>query len=471
MASEEAVIKRVMPHNGDAEKAVIGSMLMDEEALAVAAGMISGSDFYLRQYGVVFDAMVGLYSEGKPVDPLTLTERLRMMDMPEEFTGPEFIGDLLGSVPTSANVRQYAGVVEECAMLRRLIKTCSDIETQCYQRGEPVEEIMEGTEKRIFEVLSKKQVSEYVPIKDVVLSVIDRIDRAGRNKGDVTGLASGFTDLDYKTSGFQTSDLVLIAARPSMGKTAFALNIAQHVCLKKQIPVVIFSLEMSKEQLVSRMLSSHAYVESELLRSGNLKYNEWERVIDSAGVISSSPLIIDDTPGISISELRSKCRKYKLENDLGLVIVDYLQLMNSGRRSESRQQEISEISRSLKAIAREIQVPVIALSQLSRAPELRQDHRPLLSDLRESGAIEQDADVVMFLYRDDYYNKDSMRKNVSEVIIAKQRNGPVGTVELAWMPQYTLFGNLKKRKKSPGGDAPKGSESPKQEAPVAEEES
>lgn len=444
MASDESIIKRILPHNADAEKAVIGSMLMDEDALAAASEMITGSDFYQRQYGIIFDAMVELFNENKPVDPLTLTERLRMKDMPEEFSSPEFIGELLSSVPTSANVRQYARAVGDDALLRRLIKASEEIGSQCYQHKESVEEIMDGTEKKIFDVLQRKHVDEFVPISDVVLSVIDKIDKAGKHKGNVTGLATGFYDLDYKTSGFQPSDLILIAARPSMGKTAFALNLAQYICVRNNVPTLIFSLEMSKDQLVNRMLSTHSKVDAQLLRSGNLKASDWEKVIGSAGEISDAPLIIDDTPGITISELRSKCRKYKLEHDLGLVMIDYLQLMNSGGRSESRQQEISEISRSLKALAREIDAPVIALSQLSRACELRPDHRPMLSDLRESGAIEQDADVVMFLYRDEYYNKDTPKKNISELIIAKQRNGPIGTVELVWLPQYTKFANKEK---------------------------
>lgn len=277
------------------------------------------------------------------------------------------------------------------------------------------------------------------------MSVIDKIETAAKHKGTVTGIPTGFYDLDYKTSGFQPSDLILIAARPSMGKTAFVLNLAQHIAVKNHVTTAIFSLEMSKDQLVNRILSMESKVDSQLLRTGNLSANDWEKLIESAGEISKAPLIIDDTPGISISELRSKCRKMKLENNLGLVIIDYLQLMSGGKRSESRQQEISEISRSLKALAREINAPVIALSQLSRACETRPDHRPMLSDLRESGAIEQDADVVMFIYRDDYYNKDTDKKNISEIIIAKQRNGPIGTVELVWLPNYTKFANKSKQ--------------------------
>ena len=432
---DEAIIKRILPHSIDAEKAVIGSMIMDADAVVAASEMITGDDFYQRQYGILFDAMVELYNEGKPVDVLTLQERLKMKDVPEEFSSIEFISELVSSVPTSANVRHYAQTVSDDATLRRLIRVNEEIANTCYQHRESLDEIMNTTEKRIFDVLQKKSTDEYVPIKDVVLSVIDKIEAAARHKGTVTGLATGFYDLDYKTSGLQPSDLILIAARPSMGKTAFVLNLAQYMCVRNHVPTAIFSLEMSKDQLVNRILSMESKVDSQSMRTGTLQPADWEKLIESAGVISTAPLIIDDTPGISITELRSKCRKYKLENDLGLVIIDYLQLMTGGsRKQESRQQEISEISRSLKALAREINAPVIALSQLSRACETRPDHRPMLSDLRESGAIEQDADVVMFLYRDDYYNKDTDKKNISEVIIAKQRNGPIGTVELVWLP-------------------------------------
>ena len=442
---DEAIIKRILPHGIDGEKAVIGSMIMDADAVVAASEMITGDDFYQRQYGILFDAMVELYNEGKPVDVLTLQERLKMKDVPEEFSSIEFISELVSSVPTSANVRHYAQTVSDDATLRRLIRVNEEIANTCYQHRESLDEIMNTTEKRIFDVLQKKSTDEYVPIKDVVLSVIDKIEAAARHKGTVTGLATGFYDLDYKTSGLQPSDLILIAARPSMGKTAFVLNLAQYMCVRNHVPTAIFSLEMSKDQLVNRILSMESKVDSQSMRTGTLQPADWEKLIESAGVISTAPLIIDDTPGISITELRSKCRKYKLENDLGLVIIDYLQLMTGGsRKQESRQQEISEISRSLKALAREINAPVIALSQLSRACETRPDHRPMLSDLRESGAIEQDADVVMFLYRDDYYNKDTDKKNISEVIIAKQRNGPIGTVELVWLPNYTKFANKEK---------------------------
>ncbi|MEE1243284.1 replicative DNA helicase [Frisingicoccus sp.] len=443
---EEALIKRVLPHSDEAERAVVGSMLMDQDAIVTASEIVSGDDFYQRQYGILFDVMTELYREDKPVDLVTLQERMKSKDVPPELTSVEFISGIVNDVPTSANVKHYAETVAEKALLRRMIKTNEEIANTCYLGKEPVDQILETTEKKIFDLLQKKGADDYVPIQDVVLSVIDKIEAAAKHKGTVTGLSTGFYDLDYKTSGFQPSDLILIAARPSMGKTAFVLNLAQHIAVKNHITTAIFSLEMSKDQLVNRVLSMESKVDSQLIRTGNLSGNDWEKLIESAGEISKAPLIIDDTPGISISELRSKCRKYKLENDLGLVIIDYLQLMSGGtKRSESRQQEISDISRSLKALAREINAPVIALSQLSRACETRPDHRPILSDLRESGAIEQDADVVMFIYRDDYYNKDTDKKNISEIIIAKQRNGPIGTVELVWLPNYTKFANKSKQ--------------------------
>ena len=357
----------------------------------------------------------------------------------------EFVRDLLNAVPTSANVRHYATIVSEKAVLRRLIRLSEEIENECYLNKEPVEVILEETEKRMFQLLQQRNSGDYVPIRQVVMNTLENIERASKTKGSVTGLPTGFTDLDYKTSGLQPSDFILIAARPSMGKTAFVLNIAQYMAFKKDKAVAIFSLEMSREQLMNRLFSMESKVDSQNLRTGNLKDEDWSKLIESAGMIGESKLIIDDTPGISIGELRSKCRKYKLEHGLDIVIIDYLQLMTgSGRRTDSRQQEISDISRALKALARELNVPVVALSQLSRAVEQRTDHRPMLSDLRESGAIEQDADVVMFIYRDDYYNKDSEDKGIAEIIIAKQRNGPIGTVNLVWLPDYTKFANIQR---------------------------
>nr|WP_330422094.1 replicative DNA helicase [Blautia sp. AF34-10] len=390
--------------------------------------------------------MVELFNEGKPVDLVTLQNRLREKDVPPEISSMEFVRDLLNAVPTSANVRHYANIVSEKAVLRRLIKLTEEIENDCYLNKEPVEVIMEETEKKMFQLLGQRNSGDFMPIRQVVINTLENIERASKTKGNVTGIPTGFTDLDYKTSGLQNSDFILIAARPSMGKTAFVLNIAQYMAFKKDKAVAIFSLEMSREQLMNRLLSMESKVDSQHLRTGNLKDDEWSKLIESAGMIGESRLMIDDTPGISIGEMRSKCRKYKLEHGLDIIIIDYLQLMSgSGKSSsESRQQEISDISRSLKALARELNVPVVALSQLSRAVEQRTDHRPMLSDLRESGAIEQDADVVMFIYRDDYYNKDSENKGIAEIIIAKQRNGPIGTVNLVWLPDYTKFANAER---------------------------
>lgn len=441
---EEALIKRIMPNNLEAEQSVIGSMIMDREAIIVASEVLIREDFYHQQYGVLFESMVELFNEEQPVDVVTLQNRLREKDVPAELSSMEFVGELVAAVPTSANIKHYANIVKEKAMLRRLIKVNEEIANQCYLDRDSVEDIMAETEKQIFNLLQNRGGEDFVPIKQIVINALERIEQASKKKGNVTGIATGFVDLDYRTSGLQPSDLVLVAARPSMGKTAFVLNIAQYVAFHSNLATAIFSLEMSKEQLVNRLFSLEARVDAQLLRSGNLADSDWEKLIEGAGTIGKSKLIIDDTPGISISELRSKCRKYKLEHDLKLIIIDYLQLMSGSGRSDSRQQEISDISRSLKGLARELNVPVIALSQLSRQVEQRPDHRPMLSDLRESGAIEQDADVVMFIYRDDYYNKDTQDKNIAEIIIAKQRNGPIGTVNLVWLPQYTKFANMEK---------------------------
>ena len=441
---EEALIKRVMPHSIEAEQSVVGAMLMDKDAITTSSEIISGSDFYQSAYGVIFDAMVELYNEGKPVDLVTLQERLREKDVPPEVASLEFVKDLVTAALTSANVKFYAQIVADKSLLRRLIRLNEEIANTCYAGKEPLEAVLEKTERSIFELLQRRSTEDFVPIRQVVLNALERIEKASKMKGTVTGIPTGFIDLDYKLSGLQPSDLVLIAARPSMGKTAFVLNISLYIAFKKNKSVAVFSLEMSKEQLVNRLFSLESQVDAQAIRTGNMKDSDWEKLIEGAGIIGKSRLIIDDTPGISISELRSKCRKYKLEQGLDIVIIDYLQLMTGsvGRSSESRQQEISEISRSLKGLARELSVPVVALSQLSRAVEQRPDKRPMLSDLRESGAIEQDADVVMFIYRDEYYNKDSEFKKQAEIIIAKQRNGPVGTVNLAWLGEYTKFANL-----------------------------
>ncbi len=443
---DEALMKRVLPHSIEAEQSVIGSMLMDKEAIVSASEIVTAADFYQNQYGVMFEAMVELFNEGQPVDLITLQDRLKEKDVPPEVSSLEVVRDIIMAVPTSANVKSYANIVREKAVLRRLIKVTEEIANTCYVGKEPLEQIMAETEKSVFNLLQSRSSGDFVPIRQVALNVLEKIEPASKTQGTVTGVPTGFIDLDYKTSGMQPSDFVLIAARPSMGKTAFVLNLVDHVAVKKGLPCMIFSLEMSKEQLVNRMLAMESNVDSQKLRTGSLTDSDWDAVVEGIGIIGNSKMIIDDTPGISITELRSKCRKMKLEYGLSMVIIDYLQLMSGsgGKNSDNRQQEISEISRSLKALAREMNAPVIALSQLSRACETRTDHRPMLSDLRESGAIEQDADVVMFLYRDDYYNKDTDMPNIAEVIIAKQRNGPIGTVQLLWQPEFTKFVNLAK---------------------------
>ena len=440
---EEAIVKRVMPNSKEAEQSVIGSMIMDRDAIVTASEMLHKDDFYYQQYGIIFEAMVELFTAGQPVDLVTLQNKLKEKDVPEEISSLGFVRELLASVPTSANIKYYATIVSENAVKRRLIRVTEGIENECYAGKETLESVLNKTEKDIFALLNSRSGGEFVPIRQVVLNALEKIENASKQSGTVTGIPTGFVDLDYRTAGLQPSDLILVAARPSMGKTAFVLNIAQHVAFKEAKSVAIFSLEMSKEQLVNRLFSLESRVDAQALRTGNLSDADWEKLIEGASIIGESKLIIDDTPGISISELRSKCRKYKLEQGLDIIIIDYLQLMTgSGRGNESRQQEISDISRSLKGLARELNVPVVALSQLSRAVEQRPDKRPMMSDLRESGAIEQDADVIMFIYRDDYYNKDTDLKGVSEIIIAKQRNGPIGTVNLAWLPEYTKFANL-----------------------------
>ena len=380
-------------------------------------------------------------NEGKPTDLVVLQNKLKEKNLPPEVSNLEYVKDILNMTETSSNVGYYANIVWEKAVLRNLIKVTEGITNECYSGKYSLDTVLETTEKKIFDLLQRNNHSDFVPIKDVVVEQLAKISAASRAKGAVTGIPTGFVDLDYKLSGLQPSDMILVAARPSMGKTAFVLNIAQHVAFKENKSVVIFSLEMSKGQLVNRLFALESKVDSQHIRTGRLSEEEWEKLIEGAGIVGNSELIIDDTPGISIGELRSKCRKYKLEKDIQLVIIDYLQLMTSRGKNDSRQQEVSEISRSLKALARELNVPVIALSQLSRAVEQRPDHRPMLSDLRESGSIEQDADVVMFIYRDDYYNPDTENKNISEIKIAKQRNGPIGDVELVWLPEYTKFAN------------------------------
>jgi replicative DNA helicase len=439
---DEAFIKKVQPNSPEAEKSVVGSMLMDRDAIIEVADVLTKEDFYQNSNGILFEAMIELYREGKPVDLVTLQNKLKEKQVPESIQSLDYIRELVDTVPTSANARQYADIVKEKSILRKLIKVTEKITADCYLGKDEFGSILEDTEKDVFHLLQNASGREdFVPIREVVMNTLDEIEAASKNKGKITGIPTGFTDLDYKLTGLHPSQLLIVAARPAMGKTAFVLNIAQHVAFRQNIPVAIFSLEMSKEQLVTRMMSMEAMVDSQLIRTGELEDQDWEKLMESAAVIGHSPLIIDDTPGLTISEIRSKCRRYKQTQGVGLVIIDYLQLMAGSGRSESRQQEISEISRSLKALAREIDAPIIALSQLNRAVDSRTDHKPVLSDLRESGSIEQDADVIMFIYRDDYYNPDTEKKNLAEIIVAKQRSGSTGSIELAWLGQYTKFAN------------------------------
>ena len=441
---EEEVIKRLPPHNVEAERAVIGAMMLNADAIMVCSELLTSDEFYQQQYGIIFDALVEMYKDGVGADLVTLQNKLREKEVTPELYSVEYLGELLASVPTSANVKFYAEIVHEKAVLRRLIRVSEQVTKDCYMDSQPLEDILEDTEKSVFDVIQQRGGSEFEPIRDVVLRTLDSIEKAAKQKGNITGLETGFRDLDAKTAGLQKSDLILIAARPAMGKTAFVLNIAEYVALHSNSTIALFSLEMSKEQLVKRMLAMNSMVDSQKIRTGDLEDDDWDKLVGSVRKIGNSNLVIDDTSGITASELRSKCRKLKIEQGLDLVIIDYLQLMTGAgkRKSDSRQQEISDISRSLKVMARELNVPVIALSQLSRAVESRPDKRPMLSDLHESGAIEQDADIVMFIYRDEYYNPDSEKKGVAEVIVAKQRSGPTGPVELAWLSQYTKFGNL-----------------------------
>lgn len=441
---EEQMIKRILPHSTEAEQSVIGAMLLDQEAIITASEILVAEDFYNPQFKTLYHAMIALYQEGKPADLVTLQNKLKEQEVPTELCSVEFISGIISSVPTSANIKYYADIVKEKAVLRRLIRVSESITNECYQDTENLDQLLEQTEKQIFDVVQNRSTSDFVPIRQVALETLESIQNAAKTVGAVTGISTGFYDLDARTAGLQKSDLILIAARPSMGKTAFVLNIAETVAIKNNVSTAIFSLEMSRVQLAKRLISMNSKVDSQHIRVGNLADEEWGKLTESTILLGESPLVIDDTPGISIAQLRSKCRKLKLENNLGLVIIDYLQLMSGSgsRKNESRQQEISDISRSLKALAREIDCPVIALSQLSRAVESREDKRPMLSDLRESGAIEQDADVVMFIYRDEYYHKDSEEKGVTEIIIGKQRNGPTCTIKLKWLAEYTKFANL-----------------------------
>lgn len=437
---------KIPPNDVEAEQAVIGSMLTDRDAVISAIEVLKEEDFYREDNKTIYAAILNLYNRSEPIDIITLKSELTSMGMFDKIGGLEYIVGLPEKVPTTANVEKYISIVKEKSELRRLIKAANEIIEQGYDPTENIDDIMNSAEKKIFNIMQDKDQKTYSPIKDVLIDAFTELEQLYNQKQHVTGVPTGFIDLDYKTAGLHNSDLILIAARPAMGKSAFALNIATNAAVRAKVPVVLFSLEMSKEQMVNRILCSEAMVDSNKVRTGKIDDDDWIKLADTMGDLSEAPIYIDDTPGIAINEIRAKCRKLKLEKNIGLVVIDYLQLVqgSSKRASGSREQEISEISRSLKILAKEINVPVIALSQLSRAPEQRPDHRPMLSDLRESGAIEQDADIVMFLYRDDYYNEDSEEKGIAEVIVAKHRAGSTGTVKLIWLGNYTKFANMDK---------------------------
>ncbi|SFC17239.1 primary replicative DNA helicase [Bacillus sp. OV322] len=437
---------RIPPQNVEAEQAVLGAIFLEPSSLTVTSEMLIPEDFYRSSHQKIFNVMLNLNDEGKAVDLITVTEQLAAAKNLEEVGGVSYLSELAASVPTAANIEYYARIVEEKSLLRRLIRTATNIAQEGYSREDEVENLLGEAEKNIMEVAQRKNSGAFQNIKDVLVRTYDNIEVLTNRKGDVTGIPTGFAELDRMTAGFQRNDLIIVAARPSVGKTAFALNIAQNVATKTEENVAIFSLEMGAEQLVMRMLCAEGNINAQNLRTGSLTDEDWRKLTMAMGSLSNAGIYIDDTPGVRIGDIRSKCRRLKQEHGLGMILIDYLQLIQgNGRSGENRQQEVSEISRSLKALARELQVPVIALSQLSRGVEQRQDKRPMMSDIRESGSIEQDADIVAFLYRDDYYDKESENKNIIEIIIAKQRNGPVGTVSLAFVKEYNKFVNLERR--------------------------
>lgn len=437
---------RLPPQNIEAEQAVLGAIFLEPSSLTLATEILIPEDFYRASHQKIFNVMLKLNDLGKAVDLITVTEELAAAKLLEDTGGVSYLSELAGSVPTAANIEYYARIVEEKSLLRRLIRTATTIATDGYSREDEVESLLSEAEKKILEVAQRKNAGAFHNIKDVLVRTYDNIELMHNRVGDITGIATGFAELDRMTAGFQRNDLIIVGARPSVGKTAFALNIAQNVATKTGENVAIFSLEMGAEQLVMRMLCAEGNIDAQRLRTGSLTDEDWGKLTMAMGSLASSGIFIDDTPGVRISDIRSKCRRLKQEHGLGMILIDYLQLiLGSGRSGENRQQEVSEISRSLKQLARELQVPVIALSQLSRGVEQRQDKRPMMSDIRESGSIEQDADIVAFLYRDDYYDKESENKNIIEIIIAKQRNGPTGTVQLAFVKEYNKFVNLEKR--------------------------
>ena len=439
-------VSKVPPNDVEAEQAVLGSMLTDKDAVSAAIEVLKKDDFYREDNKAIYEAMINLYNKPEPIDIITVKDELQSMGKFELVGGLEYLADLPEKVPTTANVEKYIKIVEEKSMLRGLIKTSNDLINLGYDETQDVNSVMDQAERKVFDLMQNRNQTGYSAIKDVLVDSFAQLELLYNQKEGITGVPSGFAELDLRTAGFHNSELIILAARPAMGKTAFALNIATNVATRSNIPVLLFSLEMSKEQLVNRILCSEAMVDSNKLKTGKIEENDWVKIVEALGPLSESEMYIDDTAGISITEIRAKARKLKLEKNIGLIVIDYLQLIqgSGNRRNGSREQEISEISRSLKILAKELNIPVIALSQLSRAAEQRNDHRPMLSDLRESGSIEQDADIVMFLYRDDYYNDESENKNIAEVILAKNRTGSIGTAELLWMSNYTKFANIER---------------------------
>lgn len=433
---------RSMPHNIEAEQSVIGAMLIDKTSIAMAVEVLKSEDFYKDAHKIIYSTILEMFQKDTAVDLITLGEYLQSTERLDSVGGITYITEIYNSVPSTANLSAYIKIVEEKAMLRRLIRASTETMEDSYNMQDNVPLVLDKAEKRIFDIAEKRTTNDVESMSAVLERGFLEIERLYNNKGQITGVPSGFPELDAKTSGFQKGDMILVAARPSMGKSTFALNLVQYAALRAGKTAVIFSLEMSKEQLAYKLLCSEANVDMLKLRTGNLEDKDWENIARASGPLAGTKIFVDDTAGLSIMEMRSKCRKLKIEYGLDMIVIDYLQLMSGNTATESRQQEVSEISRSIKALAKEMQCPVIALSQLSRAPEQRADHRPMLSDLRESGSIEQDADLVMFLYRDEYYNQETEDKNVAECIIAKQRNGPTGTVKLAWLGQYSKFGSL-----------------------------
>ncbi len=441
---ENEVVNKVQPNDTLAEQAVLGSMLVSKDAVQTAVEVLKPEDFYREDNKEIYAAMMDIYSVGQEIDMITLTEQLRLRGTLERVGGTQNLATLIDNVPTTSNIENYVKIVEEKSTLRDLIRVANDIIKTGYSQTEELDTIIEQSEKGIFDLVQNRNSKGFSSMKEILVDAFDSIEKMYQNKAKLSGIESGFIDLDEKISGLNNSDLIIVAARPAMGKSAFVLNIASYVAMHDKVPVMIFSLEMSKEQLVKRILSSESEIDSMKLNNANLESEDWLKLGETSGRLSDVPIYIDDTPALTPSEIRAKCRKAKLEKNIGLIIIDYLQLMESKSYNSSRQQEISEISRSLKILAKELDVPVIALSQLSRATESRADHKPMLSDLRESGSIEQDADIVMFLHREDYYDKETEKKNVAEVIIAKNRNGETGTVELAWLGKYTKFANIVK---------------------------